>query len=385
VSDRDALDELISTIGLVDHHCHGLTRGPLDRDTFELLATESDWPSPTGHSIFDSPVGLSFRRYCAPLLDLPRHCSGDDYWARRQELGEDEVARRLMGSTGIDTYVVDTGFRSDAILDPTELAAITGTRSAEIVRLEALAESVAAGTTAEGFVDAFDSALAKADADAVGYKSIIAYRYGLDFDPNPPDRGEVVRAVGQWLARSEAAREAGSPLRLDDPIVLRHLLHRAVEQAKPLQFHVGYGDSDITLYRCDPTRMTGFIQATRTSGTSIMLLHNYPFVREAGFLAQVYPHVYLDTGAIVNYTGWSSDDVIRESFELAPFHKVLFSSDAFGPPELYASGVALWRRGVSRLFGGWLDEDGIGLADAQRYVRWAAAENAQRVYGLDAG
>jgi predicted TIM-barrel fold metal-dependent hydrolase len=286
------------------------------------------------------------------------------------------VNRRLMESTGIERYIVDTGFQSSAVQSPDEVGSVTGKPAHEIVRLEAVAESVAKNTTAEGYDDAIGSALESATQGAVGLKSVMAYRYGLDFDPTRPTSQEVRAAADEWL-RSTGD---GAP-RMDHPVLLRDLVWRGVDTALPMQFHVGYGDSDITLHRCDPTHMTEFIRATRTKGTRIMLLHCYPFIREAGFLAQVYPHVYLDTGAITHYTGWSSHHMIRHSLELAPFDKVLFSSDAFGHPELYACGAALWRRGIKRLFGEWLDADEISAADAERYIRWVAADNAKRVYG----
>lgn len=377
MTERGTLSEFIENVRLIDHHCHGLTAQPPSQDEFEQLAADSAWSPPAGQSIFDSPIGLAMRHYCASLLDLPPNVSAESYWRRRADLGHEEVTRRLMSSTGIELYLVDTGFQSEAMLTPPQVAGITGARAGEIVRIEALAEKVAAGTSAEGFIDAFDSALASADTTARGYKTIMAYRYGLDFDPSPPARPEVVRAVGSWLASSQD----GARLRLADPVVLRHILHRAVHMAKPLQFHVGFGDADVELYRCDPTRMTEFIRATRTSGVSIMLLHCYPFVQEAGFLAHVYPHVYLDTGAVMQYTGWRSDEIVRQSFETAPFRKILFSSDAFGLPEIYACGTALWRRAMSRIFGEWLDEGLISLPDAQRYAGWAASETAGRVYG----
>lgn len=377
MTEPGTMSEFIANLRLIDHHCHGLVAEPPSREAFEPLAADSAWPPPAGQSIFDSPVGLAIRHYCAPLLDLPANDSADSYWRRRTELGHDEVARRLMGSTGIEEFLVDTGFKSADTLTPPQVAAITGARAGEIVRIEALAERVAAGASAEGFIDAFDSALAEADTTARGYKSIMAYRHGLDFDPSPPGRPEVVRAVGSWLASSPDAAN----LRLTDPVVLRHILHRAVQLAKPLQFHVGFGDADLTLYRCDPTRMTEFIRATRTSGVSIMLLHCYPFVQEAAFLAHVYPHVYLDTGAVMQYSGWRSDEIVRQSFESAPFRKILFSSDAFGLPELYACGTAMWRRAMSRIFGEWLREGLISLSDAQRYAEWVASGNAERVYG----
>jgi uncharacterized protein len=373
------IEDVVADVPLVDHHCHGVLRDTPDRATFEILATESDWPEPPGLTIFDSPFGVLMRAECAPLLDLERHVGADDYMARRAELGQAEVTRRLLPLTGIATYVIDTGFKGDAILTPPEMAETTGARAHEIVRLEQVAESIAASTTAGGFAADFRRELAARVADAVGFKSIIAYRYGLDFDPSRPSAAEVERAAGEWLAACEAAGR----VRMDHPVLLRFLLWEAVDHRKPIQFHVGYGDSDIVLHRCDPTQMTGFVKATVDSGIRIMLLHCYPFIRESGFLAQVYPHVYLDTGAAVNYTGLSSAALVRQSMEMAPFGKVLFSSDAFGLPELYLGGALLWRRAVGSILGEWVAADGMGPADAERYARMMAGDNARRVYGIE--
>lgn len=373
------IEDVVANLPLVDHHCHGVLRDTPDRATFEILATESDWPEPEGLTIFDSPFGVFMRAECAPLLDLERHATADAYAERRAELGQAEITRRLMPLTGIATYVIDTGFKGDAILDPSEMAAATGRTAHEIVRLEQVAESIGGSTTGRGFAADFRQELGRRAEGAVGFKSIIAYRFGLDFDPARPTETEVERAAGEWLSACEAAGR----VRMDHPVLLRHLLWEAVEHRKPIQFHVGYGDSDIVLHRCDPTQMTGFIKATVDAGIRITLLHCYPFIREAGFLAQVYPHVYLDTGAALNYTGMSSTTLVRHSMEMAPFGKVLFSSDAFGLPELYYGGAVHWRRAVGRILGEWVDADGMSQADAERYARMMAGDNARRVYGID--
>ena len=57
-------------VPLLDHHCHGVTTDDIDRDAFEALITESDWPAPDGTTHFDSQVGFAIRRYCAPVLGL---------------------------------------------------------------------------------------------------------------------------------------------------------------------------------------------------------------------------------------------------------------------------------------------------------------------------
>jgi predicted TIM-barrel fold metal-dependent hydrolase len=128
--------------------------------------------------------------------------------------------------------------------------------------------------------------------------------------------------------------------------------------------------------------MTEFIRATVDSGASIMLLHCYPYIREAGILAQVFPHVWMDTGLAVSHTGASASRLVRESLEIAPFGKLLFSSDAFGLPELFVSGTRLWRRAMVTIMEEWVASDSMGLADAKRYVSNIGAENARRIYGL---
>jgi predicted TIM-barrel fold metal-dependent hydrolase len=370
---------LLGGVPLVDHHCHGVVRGDLDRDRFELLATESDRPAPAGCTAFDSQVGFAIRRWCAPVLGLEPHAPPEEYLARRAALGAAEVNRRLLGAAGVGTFLVDTGYRPGDVLGPGEIAETAGSAAAEVVRLEAVAEQVAlGGTSAAGFASAYASRLAAATAGAVGLKSIIAYRHGLDFTPERPAAREVAEAAGRWLRQAEAAGSA----RLEDPVLLRHVLWAGVDRGLPIQFHAGFGDPELRLDRCDPTRMTGFLRAVRDRGVAVLLLHCYPYHRQAGYLAQVFPHVYLDVGLAVNFAGARAAAVVAESLELAPFHKVLYSSDAFGLAELHHLGAALFRRAVDEVAGQWVGAGLWSASDAERVARLIGAGNAERVYRL---
>ena len=121
----------------------------------------------------------------------------------------------------------------------------------------------------------------------------------------------------------------------------------AIDARLPLQLHVGYGDSDVDLLRCDPLHLTPFLRATASQGVPVLLLHNYPFHRHAAYLAQVFDHVFMDVGLAVHNTGALSRRMIEETLELVPFGKLLHSSDAFGLPELYLLGSLLFRRGLN--------------------------------------
>jgi predicted TIM-barrel fold metal-dependent hydrolase len=371
---------LLESIPLIDHHCHGVTFAELGAAQFDELASESSAPGRPGRMLAASQFGAVVRAECAPLLGLPRHCSSDEYQARRLELGAAEVNRRLLVATGISCYFIDTGYRGGELLTVEQMAEVSGQSAREVVRLEPVAEELAgSGVSAAGFALGYADALTRAAQGAVGLKSIMAYRFGLDFDPNRPAPRDVTRAAGDWLRRCAQDGRA----RLDDPVLLRYLLWAGVDLGLPLQFHVGFGDSDIVLHRCDPARMTAFIQAVQPLGTQVMLLHCYPYHRQAGYLAHVYPHVWFDTGSAVSHSGLGSLQLIRESLEVAPFDKVLFSTDAFGLAELYLSGALLWRRGLAQVMDEWLARDWLSADDAERFVTMIAHDNARRAYGLE--
>jgi predicted TIM-barrel fold metal-dependent hydrolase len=360
---------------LVDHHCHGIFREPLARAEFEANLSEA--PGPREVTLFDTQVGFAVRATCAPLLGLPRHPPSEDYLARRAELGPDEVARRLLAATGISDYLVDTGLTPGRVTSPKELAAYTGAAAHEIVRLEAVAEQVARDVPAASFADAVTGAVTSRIASGVGAKSIAAYRCGLDLDPDRPSRVAVDRAADAWL------REAGSEsLRLTDPTIIRHLVWTAVDAGKPVQFHVGYGDPDLTLHQCRPTLLTPLLRATEGRGAPVMLLHNYPFHREAAYLAQVFDHVFVDVGLALHNVGTRAPALLGELLELAPFSSVLFSSDAYGLAELYAVHTTLFRAALGAFLDDGIRQDHWSAADAERIAELICSGNARRAYRL---
>ncbi|MDN3025507.1 amidohydrolase family protein [Streptomyces sp. S.PB5] len=360
-----AVHEALGALGLVDHHCHGVAGADLDRPAFESLLTEGDrWP---GSSPFDTPVGVAVRRHCAPLLDLDRHAPPEEYLARRADIGWQEVNRRFLAASGTDTYCVDTGF------GPTELAADD---VYEVVRLESVEETVVTqGVEPDAYADAFRSAALQAvrRPGVVAVKSVAAYRTGFGLDPARPSEKEVERAARERLA-------AGG--RLEHPVLVRNLLWTAVDLGLPLQLHTGFGDNDIRLHRADPSRLTDWLHLT--AGTiPVMLLHCWPYQRQAAYLAAVFEQVYLDVGLTLHHVGPArARTILEEALEITPFRKLLYSSDAYGLAEFYALGALSFRRGLGELLQDRVAADEMSLSDALRLAEWAGAHNARRVYRL---
>ncbi|MEV0587208.1 amidohydrolase family protein [Nonomuraea sp. NPDC050310] len=364
---------------LVDHHCHGVRRDDLTRAQFELQITEAASPAPPGTTHFDTPIGVAIRRWCAPVLGLEPHASPAVYLARRAELGASEVNRRLLEAAGVVAFLVDTGVEEPDLLTAAEMGRHGGAAADEIVRVEQIEQDVAeAAALAVDYMDGLAEELSARAARAVALKTVIAYRHGLDFDPARPSRGAVIAAANRRLADPAA--------RLTDPVLLRHLLWAAVDVARerglPLQFHTGFGDPDVELHRADPARMTVFVRALQPLNVPIVLLHCYPFHRQAAYLAAVYPHVYVDLGLALTYTAGGSARVIEEMLELVPFHKQMFSSDCYGVAENCHLGALYFRRGLARAVHRRLAEGEWAVADAARVAHMIGSGNARRVYRL---
>jgi predicted TIM-barrel fold metal-dependent hydrolase len=365
LSDFPGLAQHIHDVALIDQHVHGCWLAEGERQRFENALNEAN-TEPSVDGGFDSQLGFAVRAHCAPLLGLPRHAEAEQYWERRSQFSETDLAALFLPAAGVRDWLVDTGI--GGVAGVADMAALSGNRAHEVVRLEQVAEEAAQAPGA--YAAAFDEILNRRAATAVGTKSILAYRGGFDGDLSAPSASQVDEAAGRW-------RDGGG-VRLQDRVLLRFGLHRALRLGKPLQFHVGFGDRDCDLHKANPLLLLDFLR--QSGSTPIVLLHCYPYEREAGYLAQAFDNVYVDGGLSVNHLGARSPAFIARLLEMAPFRKVLYSSDGFGPAEVHFLGATLWRKGIGRVLsefvanGDWSEHDALRVADL------VAHENAARIY-----
>ena len=253
--------------------------------------------------------------------------------------------------------MVDEGFPSPDIgTTPSELADLAGCEARPVMRVESIAERVGAPPGLDRLREAIAGARGRG---YVALKTIAAYRGGLDLEALPAPapasgrlEGAPVRQV--LLAALEANEATGDPL--------------------PVQVHTGFGDSDLLLPRARPGLLGPLI--ARFRATTFVLLHCYPFVREAGWLAHVYANVYFDVSLTIPHVARPAA-ALYEALELAPASKLLYASDASRAPELYLLAARWWREALGEVLPALLPED-----EAVAAARLILRENARAVYRL---
>jgi uncharacterized protein len=119
-------------------------------------------------------------------------------------------------------------------------------------------------------------------------------------------------------------------------------------------------------------------------GVPIVLLHAaYPFTREAGFLAAVYPQVYVDFGlAVPMLSRAGMRFAVAGLIELSPLSKVMASTDAHMIPELFYLGARWARRVVGEILEGAVQDGDLTFPEADRAAAAILKNNPAHLYGL---
>jgi uncharacterized protein len=327
--------EVLSSVGLVDHHAHGILRARPSLDEFRGLFSESPDPRQWPHVA----TGLTYRRGIRELAAF-FGCEPAEEAVYEYRLARDsaEYASALLRATGTETLLVDDGFPPPGTgVEWEELGELAGCDARPVLRIERVAEA--------GGIDAVREEVAAArDNGFAALKTISAYRTGL----------ELERIHDFVVAAFEANEATGAPL--------------------PVQLHCGFGDWDLYLPRADPTHLKPLIERFRE--TSFVLLHCYPFVREAGWLAHVYGNVWFDLSLTIPHVS-RPEEMVRQALELAPVSKLLYASDAARTPELYYLAAKWWRGALATVLGEALPAD-----EAETAGRQILRENALGLYGL---
>ncbi len=321
-------------IPIFDHHAHALFYESIWRSSpMEPYFTEAYDPV-----ILEQHVkhNLYFRRSIRELAAFygcePTH---EAVLQARQQWNYQDLAKKMFTACHISQWLIDDGIWSEQLMSVKESQDFVGVPAYRVLRLESeLAKLIHQFDNPQKLLTAFAEHLHKSAPAVVAFKSIIAYRTGLDIHHHHAS------ALERSFSELKKNLKANQNPRINDKTLLDEALwvglKVAVEHGKPIQFHTGYGDPDLDMRLANPLHLRNMLEDKSLKELKVVMLHCYPFVKEAGYLAAVYGGAYLDLGLTIPYTSVNAMKTsIAEALHLSPVSKVLFSTDAQRSPEIY--------------------------------------------------
>ncbi|KAM0333396.1 hypothetical protein ACHAQA_002057 [Verticillium albo-atrum] len=399
------LARTIQNTPIIDNHAHPLLNlDAIGRYPLLSIITEAH-----GDAIHASLTSLAHLRAVKQLSGILK-C--EPTWeavvnAVEQKRIEDYDAWVGECLAGIESVLVDDGLDGEDNTYPyTYFDEHTPSAAKRIVRIEQVAasiinahcpEQVSGRKTSQDIafafdqvVEEFDLAILRAtfDTEVVGFKSVICYRTGLAI-PRKPDVTAARQAFeGIYKTHTQGTDKAFT--RVDHEGLNEFFVHRLASVIrdgeapvkKPIQFHTGLGDNDITLTTASPSHLQEFIREYPT--VPIVLLHaSYPYTREAGYLATVYANVYADIGEIFPFLSQDGQETaVRQILELCPWSKILWSTDGHWFPETYLLAVLQVKEVFGKVLGEFVRKRHVTWQEGCQLVQDVFFHNSNKLYHL---
>ena len=285
--------------------------------------------------------------------------------------------KSLLDAAGVVAVLADEGYPQPPIPAP-EFAGTIGVPVHRVARLEPWILARREGTFDDlvAGVEA-DATEAASDPNCVAYKSIVAYRTGLDVgDPSP---SEAAEAFTRWRADGWGETRADAkPVR---DFLIRRTLAVAKAHDRAFHFHCGGGDPDIDLEHASPKGL--FPLLVDVQHQPVVLVHSgFPWVEEGAFIASVLPNVYLELSELIPW-GWGQ---VEPALDLivgsVPAAKIMYGSDEAGEPEGFWVAALMARAALQRVLGRLVDRDYVAVDEAHRLGELILGGSCRALHGL---
>jgi uncharacterized protein len=375
----------LSHIPLADNHCHGIyhTQGPMDAPAWRRLFTESSDPRMRSEHVATTLFYHRLVRKMATFFGCDP--TEEAVLEARRQFDDRGLTGKLLRAAHLEVLFLDKGYpQQELVLSDAELSSVAGCRVAPMLRVELVMQRlIAEHNTLPAVIEALRAELNDVRGrDYVALKSIVAYRTGLDIRTWNNDDVEA--------AFVEARREvqARGAVRLRHKPLLDTLLHVTFEEAArqelPVQFHTGYGDTDADMLLANPLHLRAVLEESKYRAMPVVLLHEcYPYTRQGAYLAAVYENAYLDLSYGIPFLGYNEMiEFTRAAFDVAPFSKLLYSSDGVGVPELHWMSALDGRRILGQVLGECVANGDLSPAAAEAAGVAVLHDNAMKLYGL---
>jgi hypothetical protein len=301
----------------------------------------------------------------------------------------------LFQDAGIVSMLVDTGHPSEIFSDYTvplhEFSALTNCKIYEIFRIENLVMSfLGKRLNFDVAIEEFNRVIdKKAREGIVSLKSIIAYISGLNIKKRSVE--EVSRAHSELITLLDSGKNVLNIILSNSSnvkILFDFYLYQAAQSSSrhdiPLQIHVGLGNfPGIDLRKSNPLCLQEFLLLEEINDTKIVLTHGgYPYLEEAGFLANTLPNVYVDLSGTIPFVSIGVGQRLLNSFEMTPLNKLMFGSDCVEIPELAWISAIIAKKELTEIMNSFVEKWLLDKSWAIGTAKSIMGGNAKKIYKL---
>ncbi|MGD8113316.1 MAG: amidohydrolase family protein, partial [Sphaerochaetaceae bacterium] len=104
----------------------------------------------------------------------------------------------------------------------------------------------------------------------------------------------------------------------------------------PFHVHAAFGESNLDLRENNPLHLKDFLDSSDAEGLKLVLIHGgYPYTFEAGYLAAMYPGIYVDISEFIPFASMGMRRGVEDILSMCPTNKILYGSDGFDVPETH--------------------------------------------------
>ena len=211
----------------------------------------------------------------------------------------------------------------------------------------------------------------------VGVKVHLAEKVGFDVLPVWEDEAVSVFAKAK-------AGDAGAYKKLYTAVFTATLL-QCQKLDVPVHLHSGFtgGMWKGPIHDAVPFLLGPFLKYTEFLKTKIVLLHaGFPWTKQAGQMAQGFPHVWVDMGQMTPWASLGIAECYRDVMAWAPLSKIVVGSGGHGTPEIAWLAAKTAKIALAEVLKDGIRLELISKRDAETAANMILHDNAARLYRL---
>jgi uncharacterized protein len=381
-------------VPVVDAHCHGWHLAELRArppETFPqrltitgMFLASSGQPAPEYAGVLASMTELDPLASTA-VSRLAKHLDCEPTpaavsTARSEHLAADpgKYLAGLWQDAHVAGLLVDDGYPQPPV-HPQEFSREIGLAVHQVARSDvAIERLMRTAASYDELAESFTNwVITTASSGAVAFKSVIAYRTGLDVRTWPP--AEAAAAFLDWKGAGFAPDHASAKPVRDS--LLDRLLTVCQQIGRPVHIHSGAGDPSMTLDQGRPGLLYGLLSRHRHQ--PIVLVHaGWPWLEDAGYLGSAFPNVYLETSVTTPWSTVALERRLELILGMVSPAKILHGTDEATEPELIWLGAHVASEALTRVLRKAVSDGWYTQSQARAVMDRILSGNALRLHGL---